>query len=134
MFRLLVIIFFFFSFIGMNEFHGQYRDPFASKSSRKKIKSNNKKGLFTNNKGRNKKLKKGKDPFSATPKQKGAIGIFDDPFESKGKTKYKPTGVDKKSFNKKARRRAYNKKYNVNNIKSKQAQKSQNKYIRIRYK
>lgn len=132
--RVVVIIFFFFSFIGMNEVHGQYRDPFASKSSRKKIKSNNKKGLFSNQKTRSKKLKKGKDPFSSTPKQKGAIGIFDDPFESKGKTKYKPTGVDKKSFSKKQRRRAYNNKYNVNNAKTKQAQKSQNKYIRIRYK
>ena len=118
----------------MNEVHGQYRDPFASKSSRKKIKANNKKGLFTNQKGANKKLKKGKDPFSTTPKQKGAIGIFNDPFKSKGKTKYKPTGVDKKSFSKKHRRRARNRKYNINNIKTKEAQKSQNKYIRIRYK
>ena len=43
-------------------------------------------------------------------------------------------GVDKKSFSKKEKRKAYYKKYNVNNIKTKQAQKSQNKYIRIRYK
>ncbi|MDB4710582.1 hypothetical protein OAF16_02520 [Flavobacteriales bacterium] len=134
MFRLLVIIFFFLSYIGMNEVHGQYRDPFASKSSRKRIKSNNKKGLFTNQKRNNKKLKKGRDPFSSVPKEKGAIGIFDDPFKSRGKTKYKPTGVDKKSFSKKEKRKAYYKKYNVNNIKTKQAQKSQNKYIRIRYK
>jgi hypothetical protein len=81
-----------------------------------------------------KKLKKGKDPFSSVPKQKGAIGIFDDPFESKGKTKYKPTGVDKKSFSPKNKRKAYYKKYNVNNIKTKQAQKSQKNYVRIRYK
>lgn len=134
MLRLISIIFLLFSFVGFNELYGQYRDPFASKSKRRNIKSNNKKGLFGNQRGKDKKLKKGKDPFSSVPKQKGAIGIFDDPFESKGKTKYKPTGVDKKSFSPKNKRKAYYKKYNVNNIKTKQAQKSQKNYVRIRYR
>ena len=133
MYRLLFLIILFLSSYGCSELYGQYRDPFATKSKRKRIKSNNKKGLFVR-KGRGKKLKKGRDPFASTPKEKGAIGIFDDPFESKGRVKYKPTGVDKKSYKSKHRRGSFYRKYDVNNVRTKQAQKSQKSYLRIRYK
>ena len=59
MFRLFLLIILFLSSYATFEVYGQYRDPFAAKSKRKKIKSNNKKGLFVR-KGRGKKLKKGR--------------------------------------------------------------------------
>lgn len=132
MYKVFFICILFLSY-GSSQTYGQYRDPFATKSKRKRIKSNNNRGLFAK-RGRSKKLKKGRDPFSSTPKEKGAIGIFDDPFESRGRVKYKPTGVDKKSYKPKHRRGSFYKKYDVNNSRTKAAQKSQKKYIRIRYK
>ena len=133
MFRLFFLIVLFLSSYATCEVYGQYRDPFAAKSKRKKIKSNNKKGLFVR-KGRGKKLKKGRDPFASIPTQKGAIGIFDDPFESQGRVKYKPTGVDKKSYKPRHRRGSFYKKYDVNNIRTRNARHSQKNYIRIRYR
>ena len=122
------------SLIGVKDYSAQYRDPFSEKVKKKRIKKKNGKGLFTNNKKRNKKLKNGNDPFVAKYDNKGVIGLNSDPFSSKGRSKYKPTGVDEKSFSKKQRKKAYDRKYNVKNKRNKEAEKSRNNYIRIRYK
>ena len=134
MYKYLIISLFLCSFIGVKEYSAQYRDPFSEKVKKKRIKKKNGKGLFTSNKKRNKKLKNGNDPFVANYDNKGVIGLNSDPFTSKGRSKYKPTGVDKKSFSKKQRKKAYDRKYNVKNKRNKEAEKSRNNYIRIRYK
>ena len=134
MYKYLIISLFFYFFTGVEEYHAQYRDPFSEKVKKKRIKKKNGKGLFTNNKSKNKKLKNGNDPFVANYDNKGVIGLNSDPFTSKGRSKYKPSGVDKKSFSKKQRKKAYDKKYNVKNKRTKEAEKSRNNYIRIRYK
>ena len=134
MYKYLIISLFLCSFIGVKESYAQYRDPFSEKVKKKRIKKKNGKGLFTGNRSKNKKLKKGNDPFVASYENKGLIGLSSDPFSSKGRSKYKPSGVDKKSFSKKHRKKAYDRKYNVKNKRAKEAEKSRNNYIRIRYK
>jgi len=115
--------------------YGQYRDPFAEKAKKKKIKKRNKTGLFGDKNYSKTKLKKGSNPFSSSYNkdiQKGVIGLGSNPFSSNGRKKYKPTGVDKGSFNYKMKRRAFNKRYNRN--RAKEAIKSRNNYFRIHYK
>ena len=134
MYKYLIIFLFLSSFFGVSKSYCQYRDPFSEKVKNKRIKKKNNKGLFSNKKTKNKKLRNGADPFVSGYDDKGVIGLESDPFTSKGRSKYKPTGVDKKSFSKKQRKKAYDKKYNVKNKRSKEAEKSRNNYIRIRYK
>jgi len=117
-----------------NDFYGQYRDPFSEKTHKKRLKKNNKKGLFVNKKNRNRKLKKGSDPFISNYDQKGTIGLDSDPFKSNRKSKYKPTGVDKDSFSKKQRKKTKKRKYNSMDKRVKESDKNRNSYIRIRYK
>ena len=134
MYKYLIICLFFYSFLGVMESNAQYRDPFSEKVKKKRIKKKNNKGLFSNNRTKNKKIKNGDDPFVSNYDNKGVIGLNADPFSSKGRSKYKPTGIDKKSFNNKQRKKAYDKKYNVKNKRTKESEKSRINYLRIRYK
>jgi len=118
-----------------NNVNSQYRDPFSKKGKDKKFKKNNKKGLFDFSfTDKSKKKKKGKgDPFSSNRGEKAVIGIHSDPFSSSGRKKYKPTGVDKDSFNYKQSRRNHRRKYDRKKFK-KQVVKSRTNYYKIHYK
>ena len=109
----------------------QYRDSFANRGKNKKYKKNNKKGLFDFSFTDKSKIKnKGKgDPFSSSYSDKAIIGLYSDPFSSRGRRKYKPTGV----FNYKQTRRALRLKYDRKKF-NKQVSKSRSNYFKIHYK
>jgi hypothetical protein len=113
----------------------QYRDSFANRGKNKKYKKNNKKGLFDFSFTDKSKVKnKGKgDPFSKSHSEKVIIGLYSDPFSSSGRRKYKPTGVNKDSFNYKQTRRAHRLKYDRKKF-NKQVVKSRSNYFKIHYK
>ena len=115
----------------------QYRDPFAKRGKNKKYKKNNKKGLFdfslTDKSKNNKKSKGNGDPFSSTHNEKGIIGLYSDPFSFSGRRKYKPSGVDKDSFNYKQSRKSHRRKYDRKKF-NKQVTKSRSNYFKIHYK
>ena len=134
MYKYLIISLIFCSFFKNTDLYSQYRDPFSEKVQKKRVKKNNKRGLFVNKRNRNIKLKKGSDPFISNYDQKGTVGLDSDPFKSNRKSKYKPTGVDKDSFSKKQRNKTTKRKYNSRNKRVKESEKSRNNYIRIRYK
>ena len=112
------------------DFSAQYRDPFSEKSSKTKIKKRNKKGLFAGFKKNPTKLK---DPFRNIHEPKGLVGLNNDPFNSSGNMRQKPSGVDGDSFSYRQRKRAIKDKYNKEYVKKK-AMKSREKHYKLKMK
>jgi len=130
--RIFVYLFFGLFFIIMHcEANAQYRDAFAEKKKSRRIKKRNKKGLFSLVRS---SAKKEKDSFRNINSPKGLVGLGDDPFAPSKKPKYKPTGVDKDSFNYKQRRRAIIDKYNKQYVKNKSLKSRQRHYkLKMKY-
>ena len=110
----------------------QYRDPFSEKSKRSTIKKRNKRGLTSSLKTSPKKLR---DPFRNIndPKAKGLVGLGNDPFNSSGNMRSKPSGVDSDSFSYRQRKRAIKDKYNKEYVKKK-SMKSREKHYKLKMK
>ena len=113
-----------------NDSIAQYRDPFSEKSKRSTIKKRNKKGLTSSKKTSSKKLR---DPFRNIHDPKGLVGLRNDPFNSSGNMRSKPTGVDSDSFSYRQRKRAIKDKYNKEYVKKK-AMKSREKHYKLKMK
>ena len=130
--RILIISFLgLFLFLSVPEYSAQYRDSFSEKKKKKKIKKRNKSGLFSSVKPW---FKKGRDPFRNIKSPKGLVGLGSDPFSPKKRGKYKPSGIDKDSFNYKQRRRALSDKYNKEYVKNKSSKSRQRHYkLKMKY-
>ena len=113
-----------------NDLMAQYRDPFSEKSKRSTIKKRNKKGLASSMMTNSKKLR---DPFRNIHDPKGWVGLRNDPFNSSGNMRSKPTGVDSDSFSYRQRKRAIKDKYNKEYVKKK-AMKSREKHYKLKMK
>ena len=114
----------------VNDSNAQYRDAFAEKKKSTRIKKRNKRGLFSSAKPF---MRKERDPFRNINSPKGLVGLGNDPFAPKKRVKYKPTGVDKDSFNYKQRRRSISDKYNKQYVKNKSI-KSRQKHYKLKMK
>ena len=108
----------------------QYRDPFSEKSKRSTIKKRNKRGLTSSLKTSPKKLR---DPFRNIHDPTGLVGLGNDPFNSSGNMRSKPSGVDSDSFSYRQRKRAIKDKYNKEYVKKK-AMKSREKHYKLKMK
>tara|TARA_B100001287_G_scaffold275789_1_gene284444 strand:+ start:2405 stop:2803 length:399 start_codon:yes stop_codon:yes gene_type:complete len=129
--RTITILFLgFFLFVSLNESNAQYRDAFAEKKKSRRIKKRNKRGLFSSVRPF---MRKERDPFRNISSPKGLVGLGSDPFAPKKRVKYKPTGVDKDSFNYKQRRRSLSDKYNKQYVKNKSL-KSRQKHYKLKMK
>jgi hypothetical protein len=129
--RFLIIFFLgLFTFCVVSDSTAQYRDSFAEKKKSRRIKKGNKKGLFSSVRPF---LKKERDPFRNVKSPKGLVGLGSDPFAPRKRGKYKPSGVDKDSFNYKQRRRALSDKYNKEYVKNKSI-KSRQKHYKLKMK
>ncbi len=129
--RIFIYLFFGLFFIVMHcEVNAQYRDAFAEKKKSRRIKKRNKRGLFSPARP---SAKKEKDPFRNINSPKGLVGLGNDPFAPSKRPKYKPTGVDKDSFNYKQRRRATIDKYNKQYVKNKSL-KSRQRHFKLKMK
>ena len=113
-----------------NDCVAQYRDPFSEKSKRSTIKKRNKRGLTSSLKTSPKKLR---DPFRNIHDPKGLVGLGNDPFNSSGNMRSKPSGVDSDSFSYRQRKRAIKDKYNKEYVKKK-AMKSREKHYKLKMK
>ena len=126
LFRILLIGLFFLPI----DFSAQYRDPFSSKSNKtKRLRNEIKKGYLLDLK----EPKKLKDPFRNIHDPKGLVGLNNDPFNSSGNMRQKPSGVDGDSFSYRQRKRAIKDKYNKEYVKKK-AMKSREKHYKLKMK
>ncbi len=127
-----VLLFSLILIFSFNDSYSQYRDAFSEKKKTKKIKKHNKNGLFSSFTA--KSPKKELSPFWSIKSSKGLIGLSSDPFTNKGRSKYKPTGVDPDSFSYKQQKRAIKEKYNREYVKRKSMKSRQKRYkLKMKY-
>ena len=105
-------------------------NPFRKNLKDQLSRKEKKKGLTSSKKTNSKKLR---DPFRNIHDPKGLVGLRNDPFNSSGNMRSKPTGVDSDSFSYRQRKRAIKDKYNKEYVKKK-AMKSREKHYKLKMK
>ena len=108
------------------DYFSQYRDAFSEKKKSKKIKKGNKNGLFSSFTA--KSPRKERNPFGIVRTPKGLVGLSNDPFSPKGRSRYKPTGIDSDSFSYKQQKRAIKEKYNNEYVRKKSVKSREKRY------
>ena len=104
--------------------------PFHLNLIKQRLRNEIKKGYLLDLKKNPKKLK---DPFRNIHDPKGLVGLNNDPFNSSGNMRQKPSGVDGDSFSYRQRKRAIKDKYNKEYVKKK-AMKSREKHYKLKMK